>query len=169
MFAGDIAMIGNGPWMAASYRNPNKTEPGFEEKIGYAPMPGNFVYGFADTMGHGAMTAPNGEEKQLGAMLFWGTELQPQIMEKAAIELGWFIEAYDYPEDVLAQQPIIAEMFSWIQSWDSKALPWFYDTWTNAVMSDGMTRNMDLYVQGELTLDEYCAKVEEFAEAVGKE
>ena len=170
MYAERVSMIGNGPWMASNYSNPDRVgSADFVEHIGYAPMPGGFYFGYADKIGHGPMVAPNGEERELGGMLFWGTELQPQIIEKNVTELGWFVSAYDYPEDIMDQQPLVSELQMLIQEWDATALPWFYDTWTNAVMADGMTRNMDLYAQDEITLDEYVENVAEFAEAVGEE
>ncbi len=171
MYNGEIAMIGNGPWMASNYSDPNKVSEFSVDDFGYAPLPGNFVYGEGggDTKGHGAMVAPNGPERELGAVLYWGTELEPSMIELAVTELGWFVPNYDYPEDILDEQPLLSDFQMWRDQRDPIELPWFYDVWTNAVIADGMTRNLDLYVQDAMTLDEYIQAIADFAEAVGEE
>lgn len=172
MFGERVAMIANGPWMASDYGNPDRVgDASFRDKIGYAPFPGTppVAVGASDSKGHGSMVAPNGEDKQLGAMLFWGLDLQPQVMESAAEKLGWYVSAYEYPQEVLDANPLVGQLNTLINEWGAETLPWFYDVWTNAVIADGITRNMDLYAAGRITLDEYVQTVQEFADAVGEE
>jgi raffinose/stachyose/melibiose transport system substrate-binding protein len=172
MFAEQLAMIANGPWMASDYGNPDVVgDASFREKIGYAPFPGTppIAVGSSDNKGHGAMVTPSDENKELGAMLFWGLGLQPEIMEKAFEELGWYVSAYEYPQSVLDANPLVGQLNTLVNEWGAETVPWHYDVWTNAVMADGITRNMDLYAAGEITLDEYVQNIQEFADSVGKE
>ena len=43
-FSGNVAMICNGPWMIGDFSDTTKTSEGFDEKVGAAVYPGNFVY-----------------------------------------------------------------------------------------------------------------------------
>ena len=43
-FSGNVAMICNGPWMIGDFSDTSKTPDGFDQNVGVAAYPGNFVY-----------------------------------------------------------------------------------------------------------------------------
>lgn len=84
-FSGNVAMICNGPWMIGDFSDTSKTPDGFDQNVGVAAYPGNFVYdapiaGMFDTSGR---SCPGGGGHRHGEVLH-----QPRVSAAGTGDAG---------------------------------------------------------------------------------
>ncbi|GHV43862.1 hypothetical protein AGMMS49546_26710 [Spirochaetia bacterium] len=101
------AIISNGPWMIADFSNRDKTDPGFENKVGWSMFPGE---GLVTSYAEGYMLCSPPERQEAGWTLLVALSDRDRQLDELHLT-GALPTAVDLeiPADVRQKTPLVAE------------------------------------------------------------
>ncbi|MDO5422178.1 MAG: extracellular solute-binding protein [Eubacteriales bacterium] len=153
-FAGDTAMIANGPWMMQSLTDTSYAEEGFEEKVGYAPYPGNAMMGSLEAFAK-AVSVDQPQEVIEGAIEYLKFSSRPEYVIEQAITNG------SMPVTMEISQEDIDQMIPTMQEYAECAknveiiFPSYQNKWDPVAQNDIFGREIPNLVNGSTTLDAF--------------
>ncbi|MDR2483712.1 MAG: extracellular solute-binding protein [Treponema sp.] len=101
------AMIANGPWMIADFSNPDKTLPGFDQKVGWSMYPGE---GLITSYAEGYVLCSPPERREAGWTFLKELSSREAQMDRLVL-MGNLPTAADLsiPQDLREKRPLVAE------------------------------------------------------------
>ncbi|MCI9149773.1 MAG: extracellular solute-binding protein [Lachnospiraceae bacterium] len=151
-FSGNTAMIANGPWMMPSLKDEDYAQPGFEEKVGYAPFPGNVMIGSA---GGWCVTTDQGEDIIEGAITFMKFYSRKEYAQKRAVESGDLSPVVEFPKEEYEKlMPPMKDCVDVSTAVDI-VLPNYQTKWDPVIQNDVFGREIPNLISGSITVEEF--------------
>ncbi|MDY3919459.1 MAG: extracellular solute-binding protein [Candidatus Limivivens sp.] len=161
-FAGDTAMIANGPWMMQSLTDTSYAEEGFEEKVGYATYPGNAMMGSMEAFAK-AVSVDHSPEVIEGAIEYLKFASRPEFVVEQAVRTGAM------PVTIEIGQEEIDKMIPPMQEYTECAknvetiFPSYQNKWDPVAQNEVFGREIPNLVNGTTTIDEFIEMLDEGA------
>lgn len=114
--SGKTAMIANGSWMMGDFSDTAKAEKGFENKVGAAKYPGNFIYN--DPI-QGYLITKNEDPKVIEASIAFVRHMTSEAYQKVALENQGIIpsvSSVEVSDKARANFPLLSDIVSISQS-----------------------------------------------------
>lgn len=159
--SGQAAMIANGPWMMGDFADTTKTTEGFEEKVGVAVYPGNFVYD-APIQGYFVTKQDDPEvEKAAVEMVKFFTSAYAQ---QVALEVQGMVPAspsVPITDEAVAKFPLLAEFLEMANAATVRSDNLQATMYPNLL--DVQSQELPRLASGDITPEEFCQLLTEAA------
>lgn len=152
-FAGDTAMIANGPWMMPSLSDTSYAEEGFEDKVGYAAYPGNVMMASLDT-GH-VLSVDHPKEVIEGAIEYLKFSSREEFVVKNAIEQGDVPMGFEISQDIIDQMSEPMKEYTNCAQNVDVIFPNYQNKWDPVAQNDIFGREIPNLINGTITIDEF--------------
>lgn len=156
----NAAIIFNGSWMIGDFSNPEKTEEGFEDKVGFALYPGK---GLIQTYAEGNSICTDDPEKQEAAWA-WVKELNGTEMQYDKMVFSGDIPSskeIEITEEYKAENPLFAANVDGVQNAEYSVAT--FDVMSYATVVDAFGQYYPELVAGTLDAAGMAAKLDEAA------
>jgi ABC-type sugar transport system, periplasmic component len=161
-FAGNTAMIPNGPWMMESLTDTSYAEEGFENKVGYAAFPGNAMQGF---LGQQAMAISKDHPQEVidGAIEFVKFYHQPEYILRAAEKTGSMPTAVELEKETI--EKMILPMQEYVECAKNVDIifPNYQNKWDPIAQQDIFGRELPNLIYESIDMDEFITMLDEGA------
>lgn len=151
-FSGDTAMIANGPWMMPSLSDPDYAPAGFEQKVGYAPFPGNLMIG---SIAGWSVTSCHDQAVVDGAVEFMKFYSSPKYATQRALKSGQLSSVIEFPQEEYDKLiPAMKDCVD-ISKEVEIVLPSYQSQWDPVNQNDVFGREIPNLVTGSITTEDF--------------
>lgn len=154
---GKAAIMPNGPWMIADFRDPSKSSAGFGDKVGVALYPGNVA--IDDTgrqLGDWAVTKNHPPEVVQAAVEFIKWMNSAEVVRQRVIRLGSTAPNLKLPKEDLAQiDPLAAQLIEQVQEKKAPVLPNYQGQWNTLIQNETLVQNLPQLALGKMTPEQF--------------
>ena len=162
--SGNTSMIPNGPWMITSLSDPQFAPEGFDEKVGYAMMPGEVMMSSQGQSYGDGVSVDHSEEVQQGAVEYLKFQATERIIRERAIETGAFSEKVELTEEDMAEFAPTMKDYANLLPDLKGTYPSYQSKWDPLTQNEVIPTELVNYLNGEITQDEFLAKMTAAAE-----
>jgi raffinose/stachyose/melibiose transport system substrate-binding protein len=160
-FSGKTAIIANGPWMMADFKDETKAPKGFNDKVGIATFPG----GMNDGAAYGVMIGSRDKTHADAAAIVLKAYTSPQQQVKQ-LELAGNIP--DSPKAKISDEyqktnPLVGKLLEYGNS-NIKYRYTDYQTQWYANVTDGISNLLPDLALNKMTAEEFCKQLTELAQ-----
>ncbi|MGN0355711.1 MAG: ABC transporter substrate-binding protein [Muricoprocola sp.] len=161
-FAGDTAMIANGPWMMQSLTDTSYAEEGFEEKVGYATYPENAMMGSMEAFAN-AVSVDHPQEVIEGAIEYLKFASRSEYVVEQAVTTGAMPVTIEISQEKIDQMiPPMQEYTECAKNVDT-IFPSYQNKWDPVAQNEIFGREIPNLVNGTTTIDEFIEMLDEGA------
>ncbi|MGH2531318.1 MAG: ABC transporter substrate-binding protein [Thermomicrobiales bacterium] len=163
--SGQTAIMPNGPWMIADFRDPEKSSEGFGDKIDVALYPGDVaVDDTGRQLGNWAVTKGYPEEVVLGAVEFIKWMSSAEVVRQRVIRLGSVAPNLDLsPEDLSQLDPLAAKLIQLVQEKQAPVLPNYQGQWNTIIQNEAIVQGLPQLALGNITPEQFVEMLTEAA------
>lgn len=155
--SGQTAIMPNGPWMIADFRDPSLSSEGFGDKIDVALYPGGVaVDDTGRQLGDWAVTQGHPEEVTLGAVEFIKWMNSPEVVRQRVIRLGSVAPNLEMsPEDLSQLDPLAAKLIQLVQEEQAPVLPNYQGQWNTIVQNEAIVQGLPQLALDNITPEQF--------------
>ncbi|XID90264.1 ABC transporter substrate-binding protein [Paenibacillaceae bacterium WGS1546] len=158
---GVTAMIGNGPWMVDTFKNPSTAPEGFLDKVGVAYYPGKALFSNQGKVYGWAVANNQPKEVQEAAIEFLKFISTPEIIRKDMVTFGRFSPKVELTDEDKAQlDPQIVELAELVQEVET-VIPRI--RWDTSVLKEAIPKELPRLALDRISAEEYGQKLAESA------
>ncbi|MGI5957803.1 MAG: ABC transporter substrate-binding protein [Massiliimalia sp.] len=162
--SGNTSMIANGPWMITSLSDPQYAPEGFEEKVGYAMMPGEVMMSDEGQSYSEGVSVDHSKEVQEGAVEYLKFKATDKIIRQRSIETGSFNPKVELTEEDMAEFSPTMKIYAELVPNIKGAYPSYQGKWDPVTQNEVIPTELVNYLNGQITQDELLAKMTKAAE-----
>jgi raffinose/stachyose/melibiose transport system substrate-binding protein len=160
------AMISNGPWQINNFKDPDTVPAGFIDKVGWTLFPGGvYIGGTSRVTGGLAVNPERGEEVIKGSIELLKMMQEDWFAEESFVQLGHRPSGYDLPEKVFKDSPLMGvwEKEKKAHTRKNKITLLCLGDMFHRTVADAMQNYLPLLANGEMTPEEFAAKMNKIA------
>jgi len=163
------SMIPNGPWMIPSLSDPQFSPPGFEEKVGYALMPGGTMLSWLGLCYGLAVSVDHPKEVQEGTIEYIKFIARPENIRKDGVLMGELSRIVPLtPSDLKQLSPAMREYAKCIAS-AKNVLIVYQNQWDPITQNEVIPTELPSLINGKITVEQFCTKMVEGAKKYATE
>jgi len=163
------AMIANGPWMIASFSDPQYAAAGFDKKVGYAPFPGEAMIVETALVGNEGISMDVPLEAQKAAIEWYKFSARPENVKARTIATGAFNPKVKISEEELAKKGPVNVEYAKAISKVKTTIPSFQTRWDSVTLYEVLAVELPNFVSNRMTTDQLLTKMSEAAAKYVKE